>query len=61
MTTESFRRDISRQLSDLAALKDTDKDAKVEFPTSFSSADRKYVHRMAESFGLWTRSDGDQH
>ena len=46
MTTESFRRDISRQLSDLAALKDTDKEAKVAFPKSYSSADRKYVHRI---------------
>ena len=58
MTTEGFRREISAALQELADKIETDPEANHAFPTSYSSADRKYVHRIAESFGLFTLSAG---
>ena len=58
MTQESFRKGISGQLNALVAKKEEEPEAKVIFPTTLSSADRKYVHRIAESFGLFTLSEG---
>lgn len=56
MTTESFRKDVAKKLSDLQA--DPDEDAKIEFPKDLTSSDRKYIHKMAESFRLHTQSIG---
>ncbi|CAD7923399.1 unnamed protein product [Amoebophrya sp. A120] len=58
MTTESFRKDISRQLSELVEKGNEDDKAFIAFASSLSSADRKYVHRIAEGFGLFTLSEG---
>ncbi|CAE8601183.1 unnamed protein product, partial [Polarella glacialis] len=35
-----------------------DDDAKVSFPLDLTSSDRKYVHKIAESFRLHTLSSG---
>ncbi|CAD7930194.1 unnamed protein product [Amoebophrya sp. A25] len=59
MTTESFRKDVSRQLSELQAKTESEPEAFIAFPASLSSADRKYVHRIAEGFGLFTLSQGE--
>lgn len=56
MTTESFRKDIARKLS--ALQNEPDEDASVAFPTDLTSSDRKYVHKIAESFKLHTQSTG---
>lgn len=56
MTTESFRKDVSKRLSDLAASED---DAEtVAWPPNLTSSDRKYIHQIASSFGLFTLSEG---
>mmetsp|Transcript_60239 Transcript_60239/g.173823 ORF Transcript_60239/g.173823 Transcript_60239/m.173823 type:complete len:1097 (-) Transcript_60239:35-3325(-) len=56
MTTETFRKDVARKLSALQT--DPDDGAKVTFPTDLTSSDRKYVHKIAESFKLHTMSSG---
>jgi len=56
MTTESFRKDVARKLSGLQS--GDDEEAKVEFPHDLTSSDRKYVHKIAESFRLFTISSG---
>eukprot|EP00929_Paragymnodinium_shiwhaense_P034889 TRINITY_DN18928_c0_g1_i1.p1 TRINITY_DN18928_c0_g1~~TRINITY_DN18928_c0_g1_i1.p1 ORF type:complete len:1100 (+),score=321.71 TRINITY_DN18928_c0_g1_i1:76-3375(+) len=56
MTTESFRKDVAAKLSALQA--DSDPDAKIEFPKEYTSSDRKYIHKIAESFRLHTLSKG---
>jgi len=56
MTTESFRKDVSKKLSDLA--ENEDEEANVAWPASLTSSDRKYVHQVASSFGLFTLSEG---
>jgi len=56
MTTESFRKDVAKRLSELQTAEDDA--AKVEFPASLTSSDRKYVHKIAESFRLPTKSQG---
>jgi len=56
MTTESFRKDVARKLSDLQ--QSEDEDAQVPFPKDLTSSDRKYVHKIAESFRLYTLSSG---
>jgi len=56
MTTESFRKDVAKKLSDLQG--NADEEAKIDFPTDLTSADRKYIHKIAESFRLHTLSSG---
>eukprot|EP00434_Breviolum_minutum_P024421 symbB.v1.2.021568.t1/scaffold1869.1/size97865/2 len=56
MTTESFRKDVAKKLSELQA--SSDEDAKIDFPTDLTSSDRKYIHKIAESFRLHTLSSG---
>lgn len=56
MTTETFRKDVARKLSDLQ--KNEDEGACVAFPKDLTSSDRKYVHKIAESFKLHTNSAG---
>jgi len=56
MTTETFRKDVARKLS--ALQNDPDDGALVEFPSDLTSSDRKYVHKIAESFRLHTMSSG---
>ncbi|CAE6916982.1 unnamed protein product [Symbiodinium natans] len=56
MTTESFRKNVAKQLSDLQG--NPDEDAKIDFPKDLTSADRKYIHKIAESFRLHTLSSG---
>eukprot|EP00927_Polykrikos_kofoidii_P052226 TRINITY_DN45_c2_g1_i1.p1 TRINITY_DN45_c2_g1~~TRINITY_DN45_c2_g1_i1.p1 ORF type:complete len:1126 (+),score=236.17 TRINITY_DN45_c2_g1_i1:70-3447(+) len=56
MTTESFRKEVGQKLSELQ--QDEDEEAKLEFPASYTSADRKYIHKIAESFRLHTQSVG---
>eukprot|EP00418_Pyrodinium_bahamense_P087002 CAMPEP_0179052960 /NCGR_PEP_ID=MMETSP0796-20121207/22024_1 /TAXON_ID=73915 /ORGANISM="Pyrodinium bahamense, Strain pbaha01" /LENGTH=1127 /DNA_ID=CAMNT_0020749537 /DNA_START=83 /DNA_END=3469 /DNA_ORIENTATION=- len=56
MTTESFRKDVARKLSQLQ--QDPDEGASVAFPKELTSSDRKYVHKIAESFRLHTLSSG---
>ena len=56
MTTESFRKEISSRLAALS--ENEDEDATEPFATTLTSADRKYVHRIAESFKLYTLSAG---
>mmetsp|Transcript_39128 Transcript_39128/g.112968 ORF Transcript_39128/g.112968 Transcript_39128/m.112968 type:complete len:1129 (+) Transcript_39128:40-3426(+) len=56
MTTESFRKDVARKLSALQT--DPDEKACIAFPKDLTSSDRKYVHKIAESFRLHTMSSG---
>jgi len=56
MTTESFRKDVARKLADLQA--DEDETKSVAFPKDLTSSDRKYIHKIAESFRLPTVSSG---
>lgn len=56
MTTESFRKDVAKKLSDLQS--NSDEDAKIDFPSDLTSSDRKYIHKIAESFRLHTLSSG---
>lgn len=56
MTTESFRKDVARKLSDLQG--DEDDGAHIAFPKELTSSDRKYIHKIAESFRLHTQSVG---
>eukprot|EP00419_Tripos_fusus_P045518 CAMPEP_0172822272 /NCGR_PEP_ID=MMETSP1075-20121228/16567_1 /TAXON_ID=2916 /ORGANISM="Ceratium fusus, Strain PA161109" /LENGTH=1135 /DNA_ID=CAMNT_0013663249 /DNA_START=71 /DNA_END=3474 /DNA_ORIENTATION=- len=56
MTTETFRKDVARKLSDLQA--NEDESASISFPKHLTSSDRKYVHKIAESFRLHTMSVG---
>ncbi|CAL1160178.1 unnamed protein product, partial [Cladocopium goreaui] len=56
MTTESFRKDVAKKLSDLQS--SSDEDAKIDFPSDLTSSDRKYIHKIAESFRLHTLSSG---
>eukprot|EP00397_Hematodinium_sp_SG-2012_P002884 GEMP01002892.1.p1 GENE.GEMP01002892.1~~GEMP01002892.1.p1 ORF type:complete len:1080 (+),score=285.51 GEMP01002892.1:130-3369(+) len=56
MTTESFRKEVSQKLS---ALSECDDDAApVSWPSNLTSSDRKYIHQIASSFGLFTLSEG---
>eukprot|EP00405_Crypthecodinium_cohnii_P015592 CAMPEP_0206456314 /NCGR_PEP_ID=MMETSP0324_2-20121206/22289_1 /ASSEMBLY_ACC=CAM_ASM_000836 /TAXON_ID=2866 /ORGANISM="Crypthecodinium cohnii, Strain Seligo" /LENGTH=1107 /DNA_ID=CAMNT_0053927215 /DNA_START=102 /DNA_END=3421 /DNA_ORIENTATION=+ len=56
MTTESFRKEVAAKLSGLQTAED--EGASVAFPTTLTSSDRKYVHKIAESFKLHTMSSG---
>jgi ATP-dependent RNA helicase DHX36 len=56
MTTESFRREIGKKLSALQS--DPDEGAHIAFPKEYTSSDRKYIHKIAESFRLHTQSVG---
>eukprot|EP00413_Alexandrium_margalefii_P009473 CAMPEP_0204544278 /NCGR_PEP_ID=MMETSP0661-20131031/20427_1 /ASSEMBLY_ACC=CAM_ASM_000606 /TAXON_ID=109239 /ORGANISM="Alexandrium margalefi, Strain AMGDE01CS-322" /LENGTH=215 /DNA_ID=CAMNT_0051551047 /DNA_START=11 /DNA_END=655 /DNA_ORIENTATION=- len=56
MTTESFRKDVARKLN--ALQEDEDEGANISFPKDLTSSDRKYVHKIAESFRLHTMSSG---
>jgi len=56
MTTESFRKDVAKKLSDLQ--KNDDDTANVSFPKDLTSTDRKYIHKIAESFKLHSMSEG---
>ncbi|CAK9053498.1 DNA-binding protein SMUBP-2 (ATP-dependent helicase IGHMBP2) (Antifreeze enhancer-binding protein ortholog) (AEP) [Durusdinium trenchii] len=56
MTTESFRKDVAKKLSELQS--STDEEAKIDFPSDLTSSDRKYIHKIAESFRLHTLSSG---
>eukprot|EP00434_Breviolum_minutum_P024420 symbB.v1.2.021567.t1/scaffold1869.1/size97865/1 len=49
-------RDVAKKLSELQA--SSDEDAKIDFPTDLTSSDRKYIHKIAESFRLHTLSSG---
>jgi len=56
MTTESFRKEVARKLSALQQA--DDESASIAFPKDLTSSDRKYVHKIAESFRLHTMSNG---
>lgn len=56
MTTESFRKDVAKKLSDVQT--SLDEEANVAFPKDLTSSDRKYIHKIAESFRLHTVSSG---
>mmetsp|Transcript_54415 Transcript_54415/g.117774 ORF Transcript_54415/g.117774 Transcript_54415/m.117774 type:complete len:1106 (-) Transcript_54415:24-3341(-) len=56
MTTESFRKDVAKRLNGLQG--SDDEGAKIEFPKDLTSSDRKYIHKIAESFRLHTNSVG---
>jgi len=56
MTTESFRKEVSKRLSELS--ENDDIEASESWPPDLSSSDRKYIHQIAASFGLFTLSEG---
>ncbi|CAJ1397244.1 unnamed protein product [Effrenium voratum] len=59
MTTESFRKDVAKKLPWPEPIKAGRwQDAKIDFPNDLTSSDRKYIHKIAESFRLHTLSSG---
>eukprot|EP00439_Symbiodinium_sp_Y106_P011260 s4620_g1.t1 len=55
-TSESFRKDVAEKLD--AVIKSSDGEASVSFPSCLSAEERKYIHHIAEQFGLKHESKG---
>ncbi len=56
MTTAAFRNEVSQQMA--ALVRSDDPDASITFDSTLSSENRKYVHHLAEQFGLRHKSAG---
>ncbi|CAK9040926.1 DExH-box ATP-dependent RNA helicase DExH1 [Durusdinium trenchii] len=56
MTSESFRKEVAERLD--AVVKSLEPRASVAFPSCLSAEERKYVHHLAEQFGLKHESKG---
>ena len=56
MTTSAFREEVAKQIGALS--KGDDPDAKITFDNSLSAEQRKYVHHIAQQFGLKSQSTG---
>lgn len=55
-TSESFRKEVAEKLD--VVVKSLDARASVAFPSCLSAEERKYVHHLAEQFGLRHESKG---
>ncbi|CAJ1352753.1 unnamed protein product, partial [Effrenium voratum] len=56
MTLESFRKDVSERLD--VVVKSADPQVSVSFSSCLSAEERKYIHHIAERFGLKHESTG---
>eukprot|EP00929_Paragymnodinium_shiwhaense_P047529 TRINITY_DN24105_c0_g1_i1.p1 TRINITY_DN24105_c0_g1~~TRINITY_DN24105_c0_g1_i1.p1 ORF type:complete len:1378 (-),score=333.07 TRINITY_DN24105_c0_g1_i1:7-4140(-) len=55
MATEAFRKQVSRQLTELQDGRGPDT---IEWPSTLSSEERKYIHNLCHKFGLKSKSKG---
>lgn len=56
MATEAFRKQVSRQLTEL---QDGTGPPSISFPATLSSEERKYIHHLCHQFGLKSKSKGN--
>ena len=54
MLVRSLRQEVSKQLASVRS----GETSKVDFPKDLSSEERKYIHQLAQRFGISSKSSG---